>query len=137
VATACTLHHLCHAVLPHDVYESSLTVQMLNIILASIELKSSYQRRIQAIGIRQELQRSQEVVGRDFAQAVHVLEHSNHAECGACLRVAHHSQPPTNAHELLAMSDSLVAVAELHGHIVYPGHIDEREFKFPVPHRHT
>jgi hypothetical protein len=110
---------------------------MLNIILASIELKSSYQRRIQAVSIRQELQRSQEVVGGDFAQAVHVLEHSNHVERGARRRVAHRSRPPTNAHELLAMSDSLVAVAELHGNIVYPGHVDEREFKFPAPHRRT
>jgi hypothetical protein len=138
VASARTLHHLRHAVLPHDVHESSSTVlQMLNIIPASIKLKLSYQRRIQAVGVRQEFQRSQEVVGGDFPQAVHVLEHSNHVERSARRRVAHCSRPPTNTHELLAMSDSLVAVAELHGDVVYPGHVDECEFEFSAPHRRT
>jgi hypothetical protein len=88
-----------------------------------------YRQRTQPIVVRQQLERPQEIVRRDLPQAIHDLEQPYDTERRARPWISSGRWPPADPHELLAVLDIPIAVAEVDVDVVDAGHIDDHEVR--------
>ena len=82
---------------------------------------------MQAVVIRQELQRSQKIMCRDLPQEIHDLEQANDAERGARPWISNRGGPPADAHKLLPVGDIAIALAKIDADVVDARHVNDNE----------